>query len=367
MQIQAWPLIPVVHSVEPDLPWLTGPSNAPPTSPAPTSAGPEIMIGGFAKSGTKAITAIFEQLGFSAAHEHNGGTFGKLYMAYRDGNKTKTDVSDWLKNEHAHFPVQVSTHFLYFDMLPIIFETFPDTRFIFIIRQVDDWANSMYDQAPTGAAMFAPVTRMQIGLPEDYHKLPPEEDTPEVHAKLELLHDHGFPAHSFVAMARYYCKHYITSVSTVPSHKLLLVETERLSDDATVKKLMRFADPAVTPAELLARVANVTERDRHTKNERLGVYDRLSDAYIASVVEAEVCAPLRRAFAVVSRAGTGVPSWCQRESAGTKALRRRLLRARSDERPAARRVALSVEGVWGHLNATRHKRTLTGGTRCCAI
>ena len=145
-----------------------GRHSEPLTSPVPVSAGPALMIGGFAKSGTKAITTILEQLSFSAAHGHNGGAFGKLYMEYKDGNKTKTDVSDWLKNEHAHFPVQVSTHFLYFDMLPIIFETFPDTRFIFIIRQVDDWANSMYDQAPTGAAMFAPVTRMQIGLPEGF-------------------------------------------------------------------------------------------------------------------------------------------------------------------------------------------------------
>ena len=137
------------------------------------------MIGGFAKSGTKAITTIYAQLGFSAAHEHNGGAFNKLYLEYKAGNKTRTDVVDWLRNEYAHHPVEIATHFLYFDILPIIFETFPETRFVLPIRQVEDWANSMYDQAPTGAAMFAPVVRIQIG-PEDYDNLPPEEDTAEV-------------------------------------------------------------------------------------------------------------------------------------------------------------------------------------------
>ena len=184
MQIQAWQLFPVVHSVGPDLPWLAGrqATSKPLTRPVPVSAGPALMIGGFAQSGTKAITTIFKQFGYSAAHEHNGGAFGKLWLEYKAGTKTRTDVIDWLKNEHAHFPVQVSTHFLFLDIPDIILEAFPNTRMVVPVRNVLDWAESMYDQAPTGAEMFAPVVRMQIG-PENYDKLPPEEDTAEVHGK----------------------------------------------------------------------------------------------------------------------------------------------------------------------------------------
>ena len=172
-------LVAVAHSVVgPNLPWLEGQNNAPLTSPVPGSP-PVLFVGAFAKSGTKAITTIFQQAGFSAAHEHNGGALGQLWIEYKAGNKSRADIVDWLRNWYARNPVQVSVHFLNSDILPIILETFPETRFIVPVRHVDDWANSMYDQAPTGAAMFAPVTRMQIG-PEDYDNLPPEEDTAEV-------------------------------------------------------------------------------------------------------------------------------------------------------------------------------------------
>ena len=56
---------------------------------------------------------------------------------------------------------------------------------------------------------------------------------PQVRSKLEILHDHGFPAYAFATMARYYGTHLKTIQDTVPPHKLLLVETETLAYDAT--------------------------------------------------------------------------------------------------------------------------------------
>ena len=44
---------------------------------------------------------------------------------------------------------------------------------------------------------------------------------PQVRSKLEILHDHGFPAYAFATMARYYGTHLKTIQDTVPPHKLL--------------------------------------------------------------------------------------------------------------------------------------------------
>lgn len=57
-------------------------------------AEPTVIIGGFAKTGTLAITKIFQQLGLSAAHEPRGGQMAQLVMENDRGRKTDTDIID---------------------------------------------------------------------------------------------------------------------------------------------------------------------------------------------------------------------------------------------------------------------------------
>jgi hypothetical protein len=311
------------------------------------------MVTGFSKTGTAATAASFRQLGFSAAHEPNGGQMNQLFLDVAEGKKSTVDVVDWLLNtQHANQPVQVWSSFLLADMLTPIFDTFPDVRIIVPIRWTITWAESLYDQAPTAPATFADVTRMQLGL-EDYTKLPREEDTPQVRYRLQMIHDYGFPAYSFATMAKYQFAHLKMIIEAVPPDKLLLVEIEHLSDDSVLEKMVKFADPTARPTDVVKRIANVTERDKHAKNKPLGVFRSVNEKYIASIIDAEVCKPLMELFGETRIAlRDQIPSWCD---TGDKRTQKKNLRR-------VETSWMSAASVWSHLNSTRESRKLTGAT-----
>jgi hypothetical protein len=254
-------------------------------SPVPSCPDHVALVGGFAKAGTMAIAKSFEQAGIAAAHEPNGGQMNQLFLDIAKGKKSNLDLVDWLITQHSSQPLKVWSHFLLADRLLPIFEAFPKARLIVPLRWPITWAESVYDQAATAAGTFAPVTKMQLGA-EDYNKLPREEDTPDVRYRLEMLHDHGFPAYSFAKMAKYYFAHLKRIIEIVPPDKLLLVETEHLSDDSVLEKMLKFADPIATQSDLSKRIAKITERNKHAKNKPLGVFRSVDEDYIASVIDA---------------------------------------------------------------------------------
>jgi hypothetical protein len=133
-----------------------------------------VMVVGFPKTGTRSIASIFTQAGYAAAHEPGAGQMAQLILAYRNGNKSRQDAIDWLRQQDARQPLELWSNCFLSSILDEVLEAFPTMRFILPLRWPIAWSESMYDQAVSAPPVFAPMVRALVG---ENHKLPKTEDS----------------------------------------------------------------------------------------------------------------------------------------------------------------------------------------------
>lgn len=215
---------------------------------------------GAPKTGTKSVAAIFAGA-YRSAHEAQYADFLDRLDDRFAGRLPDDDARVWLRKRDSHLWLECeAAHPLAWFAGPLA-EEFPHARFLLTVRDCHSWLNSVLDQ-------HLNVPRPRTNLRDLYFGGHGDPKQPV----LEELEE--YPLKAYLS---YWARHNSAVLDAVPSHRLLVVPTQRIS--RSVDRIVEFAG---------ADAAKV-ERARHHVHKAPTKHDVLSRipraAFLAAVEE----------------------------------------------------------------------------------
>ena len=234
------------------------------------------------KTGTTSLAQLF-QGGYNAEHEPlHAGTMEQV-LAALDGSTSRGDLTRYLRWRDRELYLEMESSHLLAVFIESLVDLFPDSRFILTVRDPRSWLGSMITQQLNGrehwahqttrgprAAFFPALHRHLVG--GDQHRRWPGEEVLEEHAL--------FPLDGYLS---WWAEHNRTVLEAVPSHRLLVVRTERISQE-----IGRISDFLGVPAATLSREGEHANR----APKRRGLVDRIDPDLLADRIEHHCAAVL---------------------------------------------------------------------------
>jgi hypothetical protein len=193
------------------------------------------------KTGTHSLAAVFDDC-YRSAHEPDSARLVRLLIRHGRGEATEAELLAYMAELDRDRRLEMNASHLNTHFAPGLARTFPDARFVLLVRDCFSWANSAFNQNEN-------EWRRNLARGEPKHWLEWHDfefGSPDEHTyttEEAILRERGHaPLSVFFAL---WARHYQIALDGIPPERLLVVRTANLS--ASMASIAAFLGiPAAT-------------------------------------------------------------------------------------------------------------------------
>lgn len=235
---------------------------------------------GAPKTGTHSIARLFQN--YRSAHEAHGVETIEVLRKWKNDELTESELRDALRRRDRAWRLECDVaHFLGL-FTPYLLDLFPEAKFILTVRKPRSWLRSVIDQCINNSRErlldLTPQDRWAL-LRDLYYGPPPDEHPPEETALNE------YNLHTISGFLEYWAEHNRTILEHVPSERLLVIQTQNIS-----QSLSRIAAFLGVDCDSLRKMQSHT----YEAPERHVLLEDVSDQYLDRKIEQHCQPTLRR-------------------------------------------------------------------------
>ncbi len=229
---------------------------------------------GTAKSGTNSINAIFrDQL--RSAHEPESDKVIDIILDRAAGRIDDDELRSYVHKRNRRLWLDVDSSQLNFFLLDKLVEAFSDAKFILTIRNPYAWLDSFVNH------------QLARGNSDKWTKLRDFRFRPDIytHSQAEIVLKEK-QLYTLDGYLSYWAHHNHTVIDTVPSDRLLIIRTDKISD--CVEQIARFAG---------VPISKLRQENSHANKARakFQLLDTINQEYLEDKVK-EHCGDLMAQF-----------------------------------------------------------------------
>ena len=229
---------------------------------------------GTAKSGTHSVAALFGN-SLRSAHEADHETMIETVLDLANGRMSPSDVRRYLARRDKRLWLEIDSSQINFFVVEDLVSLFPDSKFVLTIRDPYRWLDSLINHQ-----LSRPVSRMWQQF-RDYRFRAGDLAHPPGEA---ALRERGL--YTLDGYLSYWARHNQCVLATVPAERLLIVDTDRISQE--VGRIATFAG-------VPARAADRASSHAFKAKAKYGVLDEIDPDYLRARVQAN-CGPLLKTY-----------------------------------------------------------------------
>lgn len=238
----------------------------------------QVYVVGMPRSGTVSLYDVFKTH-FRSDHEPESRFLTRKVVDYRLGRMSEAEMRAYLRRRDRRLGLELDTSYLNAEVVELLVDEFPESRFILTIRDCLSWTDSMMNfllNKPEFMTSRKPHIREHM---EVQFGAPPYVYAPEEAAiKAKGLH----PLSSYLG---YWSYHNQKVIDAVPADRLLVMQTTAIGKSTErIEDFLKLSRGSLVPA-----VHSNAAPKRHS------LLDTLPREFVRQQVETH-CGPLMREF-----------------------------------------------------------------------